>query len=259
MDAQIRPLALITGASSGIGLELAKIFAEKGHDLVISSDNRDKLRAAEATIRAHAPAANIAIAVADLSKPEGPRNLYDDIRQSGRKVDVLLNNAGAGVYGEFATQTDLDAELGIIQLNVASVVALTKYFSREMVERGDGRIMITASEASTAPIANFAIYAATKAFVYSFALGIREELKKTGVTVTALMPGATETGFFTRARMQDTDFVRRGGFADAAQVARDGFEALMKGDGHVVTPMKTKAKVAVGKFVPDEMKVQVIE
>jgi len=253
MNSQVRPVALITGASSGIGLELAKIFAREGHDLIISSDNRSKLEAAKQQITARAPAANIDIAVADLAKPEGARKLYDDIRTEGITVDVLVNNAGAGVFGDFARETDLDSELGIIQLNVSSVVALAKYFGREMAQRGDGKILFTASEASLAPTAHLTVYAATKALVYWLALGLREELKDSGVTITALMPGATDTGFFTRARMQDTELVKKGGLADPAHVARDGYDALMKGDGHIVTPLKDKMKVAVAKLLPDEM------
>jgi short-subunit dehydrogenase len=258
MNGNVRPDALITGASSGIGLELAKVFASEGHDLIISSDNRGKLQAAKQQITAQSPGVNIDIVVADLAKPEGARQLYDNIRNTGINIDVLANNAGAGVFGDFATETYLEAELGIIKLNVSSVVALAKYFGREMADRGRGKILFTASEASLAPIAHMNVYAATKAFVYSFALALREELKGKGVGVTALMPGATDTGFFTRARMQDTELVRNGGLADPAKVARDGYDALMKGDGHIVTPLKDRVRMTVAKLVPDEMKVQTI-
>jgi uncharacterized protein len=254
-----KPLALITGGSGGIGLELAKVFASEGYDLIIAADSAAKLKEAVQQIEPSNEKARIETVVVDLSKPAGPQKLYDAVKELGRNVDVLVNNAGRGVWGDFARETDLQEELAIIQLNAASVIAVTKMFVGDMVRRGSGKILITASEASLVPIALMSVYAATKAFVYSFALSLREELKDTGITVTALLPGATQTDFFIRADMEEAKFVQEGKLADPARVARDGFEALMKGDDHIVTPFKDRVKVSVAKFVPDAWSVQRLE
>src|SRR5215213_5087013 len=254
-----KPLALITGGSGGIGLELAKVFASEGYDLVIAADSAAKLKEAVRQIEPSNGKARIETVVVDLAQPAGPQKLYDCVKELGRNVDVLVNNAGRGVWGDFARETDLKDELAIIQLNVASVIALTKLFVGDMVRRGSGKILITASEASLVPIALMSVYAATKAFVYSFALSLREELKDTGITVTALLPGATQTDFFIRADMDEAKFVQEGKLADPARVARDGYEALMKGDDHIVTPFKDRVKVSVAKFVPDAWSVQRLE
>jgi short-subunit dehydrogenase len=171
----------------------------------------------------------------------------------------LVNNAGVGVWGDFVRETDLKDELSMIQLNAASVVALTKLFAADMVKRGEGKILFTASEASLAPVALMSIYAATKAFIYSFSLSLREELKDTGVGITALLPGATQTDFFNRADMQDAKFVQEGEMADPAQVARDGYDALVKGDDHVVTPTKDRLTSLLTKLVPDRAAVERLE
>jgi short-subunit dehydrogenase len=249
------PLALVTGASSGIGLELAKVLAAEGHDLIITSDNRGKLETAARIISSATPDARIEIIAADLARADGAETLYRGVQQLGRPIDVLVNNAGIGVWGEFAKGTDLSAELAMIQINVCSVITLTKLFSREMVARRKGRILITASEAAIAPTALASVYGATKAFDYTFALALREELKDTGVTVTALLPGPTDTNWFNRANAAHTS-VAQGNLADPAQVARDGYDALMKGDDHVVTPLKDKMLAVAAKLAPDRMSVQ---
>jgi hypothetical protein len=257
--AQSKSVVLVTGGSSGIGLELAKIFAAEGHDLIIASDNRGKLKKAADEIALAGDGGTVDIVIADLSKPAGPKKLHDAVQKLGRKVDVLVNNAGRGVWGDFARETDLKDELAMIQLNAASVVSVTKLFVADMLRRGRGKILITASEASLAPIALMSIYAATKAFVYSFALSLREELKDTGIMVTALLPGATQTDFFLRADMEDAKFVQEGKMADPAKVARDGYDALMKGDDHVVTPFKDRVRMTVAKLMPDSWTVQMLE
>jgi uncharacterized protein len=147
MSPRTKPVTLITSASSGIGLELAKIFASEGYDLIISSDNRAKLKKAAGQIATTANT-KVHIIVADLSKGGGPKKLYDAAKKLGRRIDVLVNNAGIGVWGDFARETELADELAMIQLNAASVVALTKMFAADMVKPGSGKILITASEAS---------------------------------------------------------------------------------------------------------------
>jgi short-subunit dehydrogenase len=252
-----RPVALVTGSSRGIGLELAKIFAVEGYDVILTGPDQGRLKLAADQVKRTAAGANVKTVVADLEKPAGRKKLYDAAKRNG-PIDVLANNAGIGVWGEFVA-TDLDDELAMIQLNTAGVVTLSKLFARDMAKRGSGRILFTASEASLAPIALMTVYAATKAFVYSFALGLREELKDSGVTVTALLPGATNTNFFNRAGMKDTKLVREGELAEAREVAQAGYDALMRGDDHVVYPVQERITSFFAKLVPDRMTVQRVE
>src|SRR3954451_9375104 len=197
---QTRPLAVITGASSGIGYELARVFAENGFDLLINAE--DDLSEAQRTLANEET--TVEAVQADLSNPSGVDTLYQGIKKTGRPVDVLVLNAGIGVGVDFTRDTDLSQELELIDLNVRSTVHLSKLVIPDMVGRGEGRIMFTSSIASTMPGTFQAVYNASKSFVQSFALAIRRELKDTGVTVTSLMPGPTETEFFERAHMEDT-------------------------------------------------------
>jgi short-subunit dehydrogenase len=243
-----KPLALVTGASSGIGLELAKQFANNGHDLIIVAEDRDGLERAAVTLRELGGGSAETI-VADLSQLEGPRIVYDEVRRRGRDLDVLVNNAGVGVYGRFV-DTSLDEEIAMIHLNTIAYVQLTKFFARDMVRRGAGRILNTASVASLAPTPYLTVYGATKAFVYEFSQGLREELRDTGVTVTALLPGPTDTNFFERAHAEESKILDEK-LSDPATVAEAGFKALMKGEDKVVVPFKYKVQMAMGNVVPD--------
>ncbi len=162
---------------------------------------------------------------------------------------MLVNNAGVGVYGDFARETSLEAEVEMIHVNAVSVVQITKLFVKDMVARDSGKILFTASLASLSALPFLTVYGATKAFVYSFAEGLREELKDTGVTVTALLPGATDTDFFERAGAENTK-TAQGDLADPAVVAKSGYEALNKGDDHVVAPWKNKIAAVLTKLVP---------
>jgi len=249
---QTRPFAVITGASSGIGYELAKVFAENGFDLLINDE--DDLSAAQREIGNEE--ADVQAVQADLSSPKGVEQLYDHIQRAGRSVDALALNAGIGEGGEFAGDTDLTQELELIDLNVRSTVHLSKLVLPDMVRRGEGRILFTSSIASTMPGTFQAVYNASKSFVQSFALAIRRELKDTGVTVTSLMPGPTETEFFERAHMEDTR-VGSSDKDDAAEVARQGFDALMKGKERVVAGSLANRLMAYGgRFVPDRAKAE---
>jgi short-subunit dehydrogenase len=247
-------VVLITGASSGIGFELAKVFAHEGHDLIISSSDERKLKAAADRLSVRFESARITPVVADLSRIEGAKSLHDAATALG-DVDILVNNAGVGVWGPFAA-TNLSREMAMMQINTASLVALTKRFLPRMIERGKGKLLFTASEASLAPIAFMAVYAATKAFIYHFALALREELKGTNITVTALLPGMTATDFFRRANMLETRMVKDEDMADPSDVARAAFDALAAGDDHVVTPLKSRLQGTMAKLVPDAMAVQ---
>jgi uncharacterized protein len=243
-----RPLAVVTGASSGIGLELARQFADHGFDLIVAAED-----AAIGDAAAQLPTAAEAVRV-DLATHDGVERLYERIRLDGRPVDAIALNAGIGAGGAFATDTELATELRLIDLNVRSTVHLAKLVVRDMVARGQGRMLFTSSIASTMPGSFQAVYNASKSFVQSFALALRNELKDTNVTVTALMPGPTDTEFFERADMLDTK-VGAGDKDDPADVARDGFEALMNGDERVVSAsLSTKLQGRGGRFLPDSAK-----
>src|SRR4051794_24983359 len=249
---QTRPLAVITGASSGIGYELAKVFAENGFDLLINAE--DDLSAAQREISNEE--AEVETVQADLSTPKGVKKLYGRIQKAGRPVDAISLNAGIGAGGDFVRDTDLAQELELIDLNVRSTVHLSKLVLSDMVRRGEGRILFTSSIASSMPGTFQAVYNASKSFVQSFALAIRRELKDTGVTVTSLMPGPTETEFFERALMQDTR-VGSSEKDDPAEVARQGFDALMKGKERVVAGSLANRLMAYGgRFVPDRGKAE---
>jgi short-subunit dehydrogenase len=246
-----RPLAVVTGASSGIGLELAKQFAAHDFDLIIAAEDAE-LETASAGIQA--AGTRVEAVRVDLATDEGVHELYRHIKTAGRPVDALALNAGIGVGGAFATDTDLSDELRTIDLNVRSTVHLAKHVVLDMVARGQGRILFTSSIASAMPGTYQAVYNASKSFVQSFALALRAELDGTGVTVTTLMPGPTETEFFERAGMEDT---RLGQMDkdDAADVARDGFEALMAGEERVVSAsLATKLQARGSRFLPDAAK-----
>jgi uncharacterized protein len=188
---------------------------------------------------------------ADLAQLDGPRRVFEHVQRLGRTVDVLVNNAGVGVYGKFI-DNDLADEIAMIQLNTIAYVQLTKFFGRAMVQRGSGRILMTASVASEMPTPYLTVYGATKAFVYEFAQGLREELRDTGVTVTALLPGPTDTNFFDRAGANDSKIVDEK-LADPEMVAAAGFKAVMKGDDKIVVPFKYRVQSKINQVIPDKV------
>ncbi len=242
------PLALVTGASSGIGLALAHQFVDHGYDVVVTAEDAELDQAAA---ELSASGRQVLPVRADLSTPEGVTALYGAATQGGRPVDVVALNAGIGVGGPF-TETDLEDDLRLVDLNVRSTVHLAKLVVRDMVARGSGKVLVTASIAAKAPGPYHATYAASKAFVHSFAEGIRVELADTGVTVTSLMPGPTETEFFERADMEDTKVGSTDKKDDADEVAKDGFETLMAGKDHVVAgSFKSRVQAGLASVTPD--------
>lgn len=247
--------ALITGATSGIGYELAKLFAKDGYNLVMVARGQDGLDKTAEELKEYG--IEVIGISKDLFNREASFEVYDEVKAKGIEPDVLVNNAGQGVYGEFV-DTDLNRELDIIQLNTASLIVLTKQFLKDMVSRGSGRILNVASIASKVPGPFQSVYHGTKAFVLSFTEAIRNEVKDTGVTITALMPGATETDFFNKADMENSKMVQEGKLDDPEDVAKDGYEALMKGDDKVISGLKNKAMVAMSNITPDAMVAQMM-
>jgi short-subunit dehydrogenase len=270
-DGDERQLAVVTGASSGIGFELAKVFGEEGYDLLIAAEDEGLAAAAE---ELRATGADVTANRVDLATEAGVIELYREIGNDGRPVAALALNAGRGAGGAFATETRLVDELeivdlncrstvhlcNIVDLNCRSTVHLCKLVLPDMVERDEGRVLVTSSVAATIPGAFQAVYNASKSFVHSFALALRNELKDTGVSITALMPGPTDTEFFEVAEM-DADgkntAVGTEAKDDPAEVARQGYDALIAGKERVVGgSLANKAQVAVGGLVPDRVKAE---
>jgi short-subunit dehydrogenase len=238
-----KPLAIVTGASTGIGYELAKCCAEAGFDLIVAANEPLIMRAASDFAALGAQAEPVET---DLATTEGVDKLYEAI--DGRPVDALLANAGRGLSRGFLDQ-DFDKVQHVIDTNVTGALYLIQMVGRDMRARGKGRILITGSIAGFMPGAYHAVYNASKAFMDSFSFALRSELEGTGVSVTCLMPGATETAFFERAGLLDTK-LGQSKKDDAGDVARQGFEAMMNGDGDVVTGWQNKWQSALANVTP---------
>jgi uncharacterized protein len=238
-----RPLAIVTGASSGIGLELAKLCAEHGYDLIVAAD---RPRIAHAAEQLREWGGVVEAVEADLATIAGVDQLLAALR--GRPVAFLLANAGHGLGHAFLDQKFADAR-HVIDTNITGTLYLIHGVGRMMRERRFGRILITGSIAGFMPGSYQAVYNGTKAFIDSFAFALREEVKELGITVTVLMPGATDTEFFERADMMDTK-VGQGSKDDPAMVAQVGFDAMLRGDGDVVSGWKNKLQTAVASVTP---------
>jgi short-subunit dehydrogenase len=238
-----KPLAVVTGASTGIGYELARECAENGFDLVIAADESAINDAAQSLRQLGAA---VEAVEADLATLDGVDRLYAAVR--GRPVDALLANAGRGLGKGFLDQ-DFDDVRRVIDTNVTGTLYLLQKIGRDMRARGQGRILITGSIAGFMPGTYQAVYNGTKALLDSFSFALRHELKDTGITVTCLMPGPTETEFFERADMLDTK-VGQQKKDDPADVAKTGFNAMMKGEGDVVSGWKNKLQTAIASVTP---------
>jgi len=240
-------LAVVTGASSGIGFELARIFGEEGYDLVVCAEQG----IIDAATELSRTGVRVRPVQADLSTYDGVEQLVAAVEGT---PDAVVLNAGVGVGGPFA-ETDLERELAMIDLNAKHVVHLTKRLLPRMLERGEGRLLYTASIASTMPAPFEAVYGATKAFVLMFAEGIRNELNDSGITVTAFMPGPTATNFFARADMLDTKAGQEKHQDDPKVVARQAFDAMVAGDDAVVTgSFFTRMQGRLNELLPETVK-----
>ena len=251
-EPQTKPLALVTGASSGIGFELAKQFAEHGYDVVVNAEDAGIEKAA---MLVRASGAEVVPVQADLRTEQGVAQLWEAVQALGRPLEAAALNAGVGVGGAFV-DTDWARDLEIMQLNVVGTAALLKLALVEMTGRNSGRILVTSSIASTQPGAYQPVYNASKSFVQSLTEAVQDELKDkdSAVTVTSLMPGPTDTEFFDRADMTDTG-MGQGPKDGADAVARQGFEALMAGEKKVVAASAAvKAMEAMNKVLPDSVK-----
>ncbi len=241
--------ALVTGATSGIGYELAKIFAKENYNLVIVARDTEALDRIANEFKSEFNIDVVPLAK-DLFRREGPFELYEEVKSRSIHIDVLVNDAGQGQYGEFI-ETDIYREIDIIQLNIVAYVVLTKLFLKDMVAAGGGKILNVSSIGAEMPGPLQSVYHATKAFVTSFTEAIRSENKDRNITITALEPGVTDTDFFRKANQENAKMVKEGDLADPAKVARDGFDALMSGDDKVVSGLMNKAMVAGSNIMPD--------
>ncbi len=243
----MKKTALITGASSGIGLELAKLFAQDNYDLVLVARRKANLETLAAELAAKYSVRSTIIAH-DLSQPSAPDAIFGELNQKGIVVDVLVNNAGTQVYGSFAA-TDLEKELRLIQLNLVSLTHLTKLAVAHMYKHGRGKILNVGSTGSFAPAPLNAVYCATKAFVLHFSEGIAKDMEGTGITVTTLCPGATRTEFAIKANIEHIRLFRSLVMNPEA-VAKTGYQALLKGKRVVVAGLPNKLLVFSLRFTP---------
>jgi short-subunit dehydrogenase len=243
MPSDTRPLAIVTGASTGIGYELAKRCAENGFDLLIAADEPAINRAAQDLRQLGAA---VDAVEADLATLEGVDRLYEAAK--GRPVEALLANAGRGLGKGFLDQ-DFGDVRRVVDTNITGTLCLIQKVGRDMRAQGRGRILITGSIAGFIPGTYQAVYNGTKAFLDSFAFALRHEVKETGMTVTVLMPGATETDFFERADMMDTK-VGQAKKDDPTDVAKTGFDAMMRGDGDIVSGWQNKLQTAIASVTP---------
>jgi short-subunit dehydrogenase len=246
MTAATAPFAVVTGASTGIGLELARQFVQHGHDVLVCAD--------EEIASASLSGPGVQKLHVDLRTRAGVQQLYQAIKDTGRGVDALALNAGVGQGGSFVEQ-DLDDILSIVELNVASTVHLARLVIADMVARDAGRVLVLSSIASLMPGSYQAVYNASKSFLQSFTQAVQAELSGSAVTLTALMPGPTDTEFFERAEMADDTRVGQGNKDDPAKVAAQGYAAMMAGKRRVVGGgSATRAQYYAGIVLPDVVK-----
>jgi len=247
MNTVANQLAVVTGASSGIGLELARLCANNGFELIIAADEPTIHSAAQTLSR---PGTRVTAVQCDLSTPQGVEELYAEIRANGKPVAALLANAGRGLGHAFLDQ-DIEDALKVVHTNIDGTIYLVHLVGQSMRQRRNGRILITGSIAGLMPGTFQAVYNGSKAFLDSFSVALANELKDSGVTVTCLMPGATATDFFREADMMDTKVGSDNGKDDPADVAKTGYDAMMNGELSVVHGFSNKLRAAMSHVVPD--------
>ncbi|MBX7041474.1 MAG: SDR family oxidoreductase [Ignavibacteria bacterium] len=240
--------ALVTGASGGIGLDIAELLASDGVDLILIARNSDKLREEQVRLSGKYNV-SVNIIAADLSQVESAITVHKEVHSRGLTVDYLINNAAFGVYGEFS-KTDWSAEAGMLNLNIVTLTHLTKLFLKDMLERGGGKIMNVASTAAFQPGPMMALYYASKAYVLSFSEAIGNELKDKNVTVTALCPGPTKTGFQSAAGIEESRLVKGRKLPDSKEVAAYGVRAMMNGKAVAVPGLLNKFLVFCVRLFP---------
>lgn len=244
-------VALVTGASSGIGFELAKLFARDGYDLVVAADDDGIFTSADELAATGVQVKPIQV---DLRNPDEVERLYRASTEGGRQLDAVALNAGTGRAGPFV-EDEMESDLNVVDLNVRSTVHLSKLVLRAMVARGSGKVLYTSSVVATMPGSRQSMYNASKSFIQSFAEALHDEFRNTGVTVTSLMPGPTDTNFFRRVGMLDTVLGRFVPKDDPARVAAQGYQALMAGRQKVVAAsLSSKAMGIASAFLPDSLK-----
>jgi short-subunit dehydrogenase len=246
-----RDYAVVTGGTSGIGYELARLLADDGYNLVLVARDSGELNRISQELM-HEFRVDVIPLSKNLFNPENAFAVYDEVIARKISPEVLINDAGQGHYGEFIN-TNIQKELDIIHLNISSLVILTKLFLRDMIKRRSGKILNLSSIASKIPGPWHSVYHGTKAFVQSFTEAVNSEVKDSGITVTALLPGATATDFFNKADMLGAKIFHAGRLASAAEVAKDGYEALKKGADMVVSGLRNKVQVAMSNITPDAM------
>lgn len=246
---------LITGGSSGIGFELAKIFGANNYQLILVAKDKNKLAEAETKLKASGYSA--ATISKDLSDPHSSSQIYKELQSENITIDVLVNNAGFSTYG-FFSEIDLDKELSELQVNIVTLTHLTKLFLRDMLHRHDGKILNVASTAAFAPGPLMAVYYASKAYVLSFSEALNSELENTGVHVTALCPGPTDTGFATRGGLQNSKLFQ-GKNMDARFVAQAAFDGLMNNQAVVIPGWKSKLMIHSLRLVPRSVVLKIVK
>ena len=243
--------ALITGASSGIGQELAKLFAQDGYNLVLVSRSDDKLDRLAEVFKSNYGTQQITVIGKDLATEDAAQDVYNQVKAKDIRIDVLVNDAGVGLYGLFATDTAWEREKAMIHLNVLTLTQMTKLFLYDMLARNEGKILNLASLLSITPTPLMAVYAGTKAYVYNFTQSLINEIKDTNVTITALLPNATDTDFFNKAGAENTKVVDE--VQDPVMVAKSGYDALMAGKSKVVPGgLKNKSYEVLSYVAPQE-------
>jgi uncharacterized protein len=241
---------LITGASGGIGYELAKLFARDHHNLVLVARSADRLAQVAAELQAQG--VTVKTIALDLAAPPAPKFLFDQLQREGVAIDILVNNAGFGAFGEFAQMPE-DEILGQIALNITALTQLTRLFLPAMMQRSGGKIMNVASTAAFQPGPLMAVYYATKAYVLSFSEAITNELRNSGVTVTCFCPGATHTGFAKRAGTEKSRLFKQLGAMSSEKVALDGYRALMEGRTLAISGAHNWLVAQSTRFAPRKM------